>query len=501
MLPGAKHTISAYDKMMRAIRCDLTVNRPAGVRGLLRAVLAAVALCAGVVGPTLADGFHNAALVTKSLDEWMKDVKQAIPDIDARLSGAQLQSGRDLKKLAKKAADTQQKKGPLSGAARNAGQIQSDLTPQQRALLGRKGRDCLEILAYMDPKNIIPREFPDFPLQKVPEYRTAAKQLLGVMGPEGTRQVLDRLREELMSTMQYRADCTPHANYYDDLLEILKQGVKRGDLTAEQMKDLLEATQGRKDLARAALAKKVKQVISMDSFDLDTLIEFATQSPDTQTRLQAMNKISQRAKQSEVLELLQTRLTVDNPGIQQKLEAELSRRSPKYGEVESQLDGIWKLAAADDPQVARLARRQMANAFQRAPLSHCLQWLGKEDRELSDLIWKQVDGRIARADADRRAQYGQVGLAVVERPQFNRGSRKAALELLARLKDRRNARELIELLPQLPRELWPKAGEVLRGLSDQDYGPRSGDGMAEVIAAQKQWQNWWLEQVKHGGGK
>ncbi len=30
-------------------------------------------------------------------------------------------------------------------------------------------------------------------------------------------------------------------------------------------------------------------------------------------------------------------------------------------------------------------------------------------------------------------------------------------------------------------------------LTGEDFGPREGDGISQVVSAQKQWQEWWRE--------
>jgi hypothetical protein len=70
------------------------------------------------------------------------------------------------------------------------------------------------------------------------------------------------------------------------------------------------------------------------------------------------------------------------------------------------------------------------------------------------------------------------------------GARQAALELLARLKHLPAAGALIDLLPRLPRELWPAAGRTLEQITGQRFGPQAGDGAAEVSVAAKKWRAW-----------
>jgi len=174
-----------------------------------------------------------------------------------------------------------------------------------------------------------------------------------------------------------------------------------------------------------------------------------------------------------------------------KVLEELGKTSPKYSEVAEQLDQIIELFASEDKTVAAAARGQLANAFQRAPLAHCLHWLGQGDEPLVRLIWEQIDGRIRRADAQRRAGYVQTALSVLAEKQYNLATRRAAIELLGRLKDHQAVPEVIELLLRLPAELQPRAGDLLRDLTGQSFGPRSGAGIAEVLESQKRWQAWW----------
>jgi hypothetical protein len=176
--------------------------------------------------------------------------------------------------------------------------------------------------------------------------------------------------------------------------------------------------------------------------------------------------------------------------------AELEKRWPTYADVQDHLAVLVRLAAGDDPIVAPAARTQLANAFQRAQISHCLHWLGQADEKLQGLIWEQIDGRIARADAARIDEYRKVAAAVLREKAFSLASRQAAIELLGRLKGKAAAGELIDQLLDLPRELWPPAGEALRRLTDQDFGPHPGDGIAQVVEAEKRWRAW---QKRPGG--
>jgi hypothetical protein len=179
-----------------------------------------------------------------------------------------------------------------------------------------------------------------------------------------------------------------------------------------------------------------------------------------------------------------------DPAARRAITAELATRRPTYAQVEDQLPAIRRFLASRDQDTAAAARDQLENAFQRAPMSHCLFWLGKADKPLDELIWQQIDRRTARADRGVRSGYRDVAVKVLGHEQFSDASKTAALELLVRLNDAGATGSLIEVLPRLPVELWPKAGDLLREWTGEDYGPRPGDKAAEVASALEKWRNW-----------
>jgi hypothetical protein len=195
-------------------------------------------------------------------------------------------------------------------------------------------------------------------------------------------------------------------------------------------------------------------------------------------------------QQAPVSQLLDA-LGEDSPAAERSAAAaELGRRQPTYGEVKDHLPALRRLAGSADAAIALAARGQLVNGFQRAPMSHCLHWLGQGDAGLSELIWQQIDGRIARADDARRDEYRKVAAAVVGEDAFPPASKQAAIELLVRVGGDASAGQLIDLLLDLPRDLWPAAGQALKRLTGQDFGPRSGDGATQLFEAHRQWRAW-----------
>jgi len=461
-----------------------------GCRVDVRRILLATAIFSGLVLPAAGHGFHNAAMATRSLDEWLADVRRGIPNLDLGAGGtAEMRSGRDLDALRSEAAQAGTPRPPARPTRR--GSLDIRYSPQQQALLARKGNDCLEILAYMDPQNIYPSEFPNFQLSKIPEYQQAAKQLLKAMGPDGTRLVAGKIRQELMQSVPSASDMTIRAGYHDDLLDVLTAGVLDGHMSSQELQDLKDSTQGVKDPTQQALADRVRRAISPDEMDLASLAEWAANfSGDARLKTEISQALRKRLAEASILELLRAREAIADRAVCRQVESELSGRTPTYAELKDQVKDIWQLTGSADRQVATAARSHLAVAFQRAPIAHCLYWLGEDDRQFTALIWKQVDDRIARADAARREDYGKTAVEVLGDKEFNLESRKAAIDLLDRLKDRGTAKGVADELLGLPRELWPAAGRLLRNLTGQNLGPQEGDEISEVLDSAKKWQAW-----------
>ena len=480
--------------------------------------------------PVSADGWHNAALATSSLDQWLNQslagLQAAAPNVKEQIGGAnELKSGRNIDDLKNRAKGSKPAAAAGKKPVMKGGKIQGQLTPQQQALLGQKARECMEILACMDPQNIFPAEFPTFQLQQIPNYRNAAKQMLRLMGPSGGSAISNQLRSELMGMSPARG-LIPHRDYYQELLDLLKDHAIEGNLTEQDLNDLLQAASGQKNGPQAALAEEIQKAIAqLKDVDIPVLLEWAAGADDAKRKQQFYAKVKSKLGEASVadllavkesdadsstkqaagrelakrwntagpLELLQALASVDDAEVRRTAAAFLAQSSPKYAEVKEDLGEIWKFASSDDSALANGAHNQMVNAFLRAPISECLEWIAKGDENLEKLIWEQLDDRISRADAERRAGYRDVALAVLANRDAELESRKAAVDLLARLKDRQAVGPVIELLLPLPQDLRPRAGKLLRDLTHQNFGPLAGDGTAEVSVAVKKWREWWKE--------
>jgi hypothetical protein len=454
---------------------------------------------------------------------------------------------------------------PRESTKQPGGRLQAEFTEQERALLGRASEASLEVLAYLNPENIFPHEFPNFPLNRIAEYRAGAKRILGATGPIGADAVVQNLRGQLMGGGRGDPNfgLTPHPQYYKDLLEALQDAAASGYVTTEHVNSLRDAAAGAKSGPQAPLAQEVQRILpDLEGVSLATVLKWAEETQDP-ARKQALYDRAERwitsaamgdlieasqslaessdLKQSkrfpqlvvaelakraakadldDLLLLFEEKVDLDSRSqqaaekaliarlgeanvvqllsaaengpaeVQRAALGHLAQRSPTYAEVKDQLRDIWAHANSQNQAVRDAAKQQAANAFQRAPISHCISWLGRAEAGQKDLIWQQVDGRIARADATRRTEYRQTGIQLAGTKETETGARVAAVQFLGRLKDPEGVGPLVDLLPQLPRECWPAAGESLRAMTGEDYGPKTGAGVAEVSAAVKKWRAW-----------
>ncbi len=290
-----------------------------------------------------------------------------------------------------------------------------------------------------------------------------------------------------------RRSLAPHRGYHDDLIEVLRSASRSGDLAEHDVAELLAAAEGRKARKEQRdLAAKVQQTF-LEDVELPSLARTLAGAADAQVRKYLMARVLDRLPDASLPELIRGRALAEDADLHRAIARELGQRDPKYAEVHDELADLWRLAGSEDRRTSEAAREQVARAFQRAPISECLRWLGGRDAELNGLIWKQIDRRIVRADARRRAGYRDVALAAVAHDRFNTASKRAALALLGRLEDPRAVEPLVRRLPSMAEQLWPQAGGTLRGLSGEDFGPHEGDGAVEVFTAVKRWRAWLKE--------
>jgi hypothetical protein len=520
----------------RSSACQVVPKRSACVMALL--------FLGAAPGAVLADGWHNATLGSGSIDDWLRDVQTAVPGFAANLTSSRSPTGVAQGNKPNKPPQGSEKPGPAPGDADyRPGGVPPNLTAQQQSVLERKARDCLEVLAYMDPKNIYPREFPDFPLEKIPEYRQTAKQLLGLMGPTGTAAVVNQVRAELMNPAllnprlarlrQKPPDVQPRPDYYFELLQLLRDAAQGGQLTQQDEQALLEASSGVKIGAQALFAQHVAEVLTSlqdsraKSLGLPALLQLVQTTVDTNRKRALQGQLYQRVGTAPVKELLalaqvrdapsSLRNTVGNqlqkrvpalttaellavlcanvqPSVRHAALKEVEGRKPALPELRDQLPAIAEFLEATEPKAAELARAQIAGALEHASLSDSLYWLGQGQERLNRLVWQEIDRRLQGADEARAASSASTGIGVLGNPNASLPCRLAAVDLLRRLQRKDVVGTMVELLSTLPPELWPPTGQLLRDLTGRDYGPKQGDGAEEVATAVEKWRAWVSEQ-------
>ncbi len=270
--------------------------------------------------------------------------------------------------------------------------------------------------------------------------------------------------------------------YHGDLIDLLRYFDTREAISDDAWERLEQLAAGEKDPEIAPFARAVLDLRAMKSDNLEDLLE-------RQTVERVARRLRDRIREGGIADVLM--IAEGGKGdLRTQAVKELTERSPLYSEVRDDMPTIVKYAAGPEPELAAAASRQLENAFQRAPMSHCLYWLGKNDDKLSALIWKQVDARIANADAARKAGYADTALKAVQLENLDVPTKKASIELLGRLKNRTVVKPLTELLLDMPRALWPAAGSALRDITGENFGPQAGDGIAEVTVAVKNWREW-----------
>lgn len=496
-----------------------------------------VLICHSLAVSSHADGWHNPVLTIPNVNQFLQQATANLPIVPQSAdegSTTELRSGsnvEDLKKLSGGATKGPKTKSKTKTPARG-GTLQANLNPEQQALVARAANDCLDILAYMSADNIIPREFPDFPMARMAEYRDAAKQVVSALGPYGAQEVVGRLRTLLMSGEQNAEGLQYHPEYARDLMDVLVDSIAAGRVTSTDLESLREAMQGEKPPVARAVANELKEVLpenlslaglfkwadgidneklksrvmtklcerlaSISTQDLKQMVAdrgfqlgdlLADPAIDAKTKSLLLNKVRDLLSQFSIAGLLDL-MSLEQPDIQSAAETELRARKLDYAAMKNEIQPIWSHAASDNKRVAQFANRLMELAFDDAPIGPCLYWLGQDNPTLHVVIWKQLDARIGKMDDESKSATAGLSIEALKLKDVGPPAREAALELLARLKARSAVKDLVEMLPQMDRGLWPKTGETLRRITGVDYGPKAGDGVAQVTVAVKRWREW-----------
>ena len=463
-----------------------------------------------ILGTTdlFADGFHGAAVATKSLDDYLNSIKSSVPDVIEKMQRAEMRA-LDPEQLKDKFG----KKGALQGGVPVGGKIQANLTPDQLRKRTQVAAICAETLVYLDAGNVLPHEFPDFPINQIPKYRSTAKQILRHLGSEGNKVILTAISSLLMDR---NAENLPfHPSAVPDLIDLLGPALKSGDVDPRDVATLLTAASGQKrNRAASALASQVMKLV-MDNADRATLKNVAALTNDPQTKklieraikarqLKEKEKLVATLESGNVGEVLRMLESVDDEDTRQRVVDQLGKHELTAEEAREALPKIWKLVQVQvlKSSVAPLYQK-LTSAVLHASAADTLNWMAEGDAELVDFIWKQLTSRLEK-DGKSRREFRDAAIHWLASGTTTAPMKQASIETLKRLKDREAATLLLDAIPEseqikrIPLGLWPQVAAMLRELTGEKVrsARRSegagGDGTDQTVASlairAKRWQ-------------
>ncbi len=255
----------------------------------------------------------------------------------------------------------------------------------------------------MKQGNVIPSEFPNFPIQQMGAFRTAAKELLHVTGPAGTQAIAGQLRSHLMSGFRSAGDVSYHPEYVKDMLDVLATSAAAGWLTSEDLASLRQAMSGQKTPEMQQVADQIQAALPKD-LDFVSLLKWATATKDAGLKQELLDILRQRIPYVDISDLQQaitipeldrkTRtevashlkeaiaelqvsgllslLSIGDEEMQLEVESELRSRKPTYSEIRDEIPALQSFSNGENDRAVAYANWHLANAFQRAPITHCL---------------------------------------------------------------------------------------------------------------------------------
>jgi hypothetical protein len=453
----------------------------------------------------LADGFHGAAVNTQSLDNYLNTLKELVPDVIEKVQSSEMRALRPEQLKEKLAEDKQKAKS--GNAPRTRGEIQSNRSPKQ--IEGRTivAANCAETLAYLDQRNVFPHEFPGFPMHQIPKYRNMAKTILGHLGTEGMTAVVAAINTLLTERNEYGIEY--HPNAAKDLLDLLKPGLKSGQVDPKDVVALLTSASGAKrNPAVSKLATQVTDLV-LTSSDRETLAAVDKLITDPKLRqhfaaekARRINGIIKSLGSGDIAELLNLIPAVEDDRIRKMAIDRLGDHSLTVEEARQHLPAIWKLIQAQDKTLTAKVRKSLQSAISRAPVVDCLTWITEGDPELADLTWKQLGARFDKADAKSKREFRDASIKSLADLKTAIAAKQTSIEVLRRLKDPEAAKLLLDAIPQrdqikvIPLVLWPQVAALLRELTGEKFGPQEGEKASAALGQINQWRKW---RSAHGG--
>ncbi len=169
--------------------------------------LAVVILVSGA--DALAHGFHGAALMESSASVWENKVRENLGLPSAYVTGE-----GDLRDLLKRAAP-------------GAGGRTYTVPPVEREKVKATVQELVSYLKYMDSRNILAEEFPNFPMAQIPDFRTRAMYILRDLGPSSLPDVVAGLADVTAPRQSGRPEGPRFADPYFDPTLVIAGGARR----------------------------------------------------------------------------------------------------------------------------------------------------------------------------------------------------------------------------------------------------------------------------------
>jgi len=284
--------------------------------------------------------------------------------------------------------------GPGAGSFADLEKEELDL------VLQRKYQESVDVLKYMDPANIYPREFPRFDKRQIPLYREAAKAVLARPEEGSIATVVERLRSELMGFGQRGfGDVRVSPLYLRDLLQVLAAAARRGDIPEDQMNSLRLAMAGQKPAYLMPLLAQLPPILKLNviattlktSKDLSVgkLTDLLDQTEDRDLKKTISELIVEKTQAASTAELAAELENDDlDRSVRNRLTNELRKRAADAGVM----DLLMIHAASRNRLLTSVASQQLEKRVAQA--SH-LELLNMVRADVSEALTQQATEALA----------------------------------------------------------------------------------------------------------
>ena len=437
---------------VRAARRDAVECSLAGglllPRGALRhcARGALLAFTVALSSPVWAHGFHGAALLESSASAWEAKVRGNLGLPSTYESG-----GGDVRELLKRKVP-----GPPGGMV--------TMPRVERAKVKATVQELVSYLKYMERENILPEEFPNFPMNQIPEFRRRAVYILGDIGPAALPEVLAGMADAAIFSKPGATGPSKFEDpYFDPTLAISKDC--RKDL--DKALDLIVASAA---LSSDALATALDTLPALME-DEDPVIKTAARG--------AMRSLQSRATAGALLGLAANAKATSAPKAIKMLRDKLSDPTCKLT-LENALQAMDAVKSNPSPELKKVAATIVERCYAGKDADALVKCLNTVDKELKPSIAQLLASRLRATHASLSAAQVSALLELLwsadERAvssfeeALDAGANEAHVALMKKAatdpSDRVRAFAMGWLLTSFPQEVDP--GALLQALQEPD---------------------------------